>query len=767
MTDASFAACPACAAAPESPAIAAPSAPARLRRIELSLPAIHCAACITGVESTLAAQPGVAAARVNLTLKRASATVEDASGAEERLIAALEARGYAARPLDSAALEATRRDAEGRDLLARIGVAGFASMNVMLLSVAVWSGADGTTRDLLHWVSAAIALPAVAFSGLPFYRSAWRALSAGRLDMDVPISVAILMALAVSLRETMLSGPRAYFEAAIMLTFFLLVGRYLAHVTRAAARSAAAEIAALEVTLADRLLPDGGRETVPLDALRPGDRVAVPPGGRIPADATVDVGRSEVDPSLLTGETLPEAVGPGARVRAGMLNLTGPLTLRIEALGEDTLLRQIGRLVEAAERSRSRYATLAERAARGYAPFVIGLALIALVWWGGTTGDWRMATNVAAAVLIVTCPCGLGLAVPAVLTAASGRLFRDGVLLKDGTALERLAEIDVVVFDKTGTLTTGRPRLSNAAAIPVDAFRAAAALAEVSAHPLARAIAEAACDRGLGPARLDAVREHPGLGTEAWSGATRVRLGRAEWVGAPADVAATTTWLRIGDAAPLAFGFTDEVRADAAATVAALRQAGIAVALLSGDAERPVARLAAALGIEDWTARATPQEKVARLEALSAAGRRVLMVGDGLNDAAALAAAHVSMSPASAVDASRSAADLIVLGNRLDRVVTSWRLARTARRRILENFVLAFAYNFVTVPVAFAGLVTPLFAAITMSASSLVVCLNALRFGSTDGPPAPRPGLPLAPNTPAGGTGAARAGHAAATSAPR
>ena len=724
------AACPACAAAPEiriTPTHA--PAPAALRRYELSLPAIHCAACISGVERILDAAPGVAAARVNLSLKRVAVTAEDAPGTETRLIAALADRGYSALPLDSAALEATRVDAEGRDLLARIGVAGFASMNVMLLSVAVWSGAPDTTRDFLHWVSAAITLPAVAFSAMPFFRSAWTALRGRRLDMDVPISIAIILSAVMSLSETMLSGSHAFFEASIGLTFFLLIGRYLAHRTRATARSAAAELAALEVAMADRLRPDGTRETVPVDALRPGDLVAVPPGARIPVDGTVTEGRSEVDPSLLTGETLPEAVAPGAAIRAGMLNLTGPLTLRAAGLGEDTLLRQIARLVEAAERSRSHYASLAERAARLYAPVVLILATAAFLWWGVPTGDWRLAFTIAVAVLIITCPCGLGLAVPAVLTAASGRLFNQGVLLKDGTALEKLATIDAVVFDKTGTLTTGRPILTNAATLPPQVFAIAAALAEGSAHPLSRAIREAADTARLRAASVSDISEHPGLGTEGRIGDTRIRLGRAEWVGAPEDVPTTTSWLRIGNAPPVALTFTDEVRPEAASTIAAFKEAGLPVALLSGDAEAPVAALADQLGIDQWEARATPAGKVAHLDALRAEGRRVLMVGDGLNDAAALASAHVSISPASAVDASRSAADMIVIGNRIDRVASGWRVARVARRRILQNFAFALGYNVVTVPLAFAGLVTPLIAAVVMSSSLLIVCLNALRMG--------------------------------------
>ena len=731
MTDAAFPsaiACPACVATPDLPRATAPGAGARLRRFDLSLPAIHCAACIAGVESVLEAEPGVAAARVNLTLKRVAVTAEDTPGAETRLIAALAGRGYEARPLDSAALEATRVDAEGRDLLARIGVAGFASMNVMLLSVAVWAGAADSTRDLMHWISAAIALPATAFAAWPFFRNAIASLRGGRMDMDVPISTAILMAAAVSLWETMLSGRQAFFEAAIMLTFFLLVGRYLAHLTRSAARSAAAELAALEVRMADRIRPDGTRETVPVDALRPGDVVSAPAGARIPVDGTVVAGRSEIDPSMLTGETMPEAVAPGAPVRAGMLNLAGPLQIRADALGEDTLLKQITRLVETAERSRSRYATLAERAARIYAPMVYALAVAGLMVWGWSTGDWRLAANVAAAILIITCPCGLGLAVPAVLTTASGRLYRMGVLLKDGSALEKLAEIDTVVFDKTGTLTTGRPRLTNAAAISRADLARAAALAEGSAHPLSRAIAAAARAAGVTPSRVTDIAEHPGLGTAGRLDGQPLQLGRGEWVGGGlAD--RTAAWLRLGDAAPVAFIFEDEPRPDAAETVAAFRAAGLPVTLLSGDAEGPVAALAARVGITDWIAHATPQDKVAHLDRLRAEGRRVLMVGDGLNDAAALAAAHVSISPASAVDASRSAADLIVTGNRLAPVADGWRLALWARRRIVENIVFAFAYNVVTVPVAFAGLVTPLFAAIAMSGSSLAVCLNAVRGG--------------------------------------
>lgn len=733
MERAAPAVCPACIPLPDWARDAgdAGRVEAPLRRYEFALPGVHCAACITSVEDGLASLSGVAAARVNLSLKRVSFSAADVPGMESMALARLSALGYPARPLDSATLAATRNDDEGRDLLARIAVSGFALMNVMLLSVSVWSGATDATRDLMHWISAVIALPATGFAAMPFFANAARALFARRLDMDVPVSTAIVLALGVSIWETMRSGEHAFFDAALMLTFFLLIGRYLAHRSRAAARSAAAELAALEVQTALRISPDGSREKVVLDALRPGDLLAVLPGARIPADGVVENGTSEIDPQLLTGETMPQAVGPGAQLRAGMLNLSGPLTMRAETLGEETLLRQIAQLVAAAESSRARYASLASRASQYYSHIVNILALAALLGWGVLGGDWRLAVNIAAAVLIITCPCALGLAVPAVLTAASGRLFRLGVLLKDGTALEKLAEIDHVVFDKTGTLTTGRPVMTNEDALSDGQMEMAMALAEGSAHPLSQAIMRAGKNRGLEPAELSDIAEHPGFGTLGRLNGQEVRLGRAEWVGGEADDSGTQTsaWLRLGDGLALRMTFEDEPRAEAAETIARLRAAGLGVSLLSGDAEGPVGRMAGRLGIDSWKARATPAEKVAYLQDLAASGHKVLMVGDGLNDTAALAAAHVSISPASAVDASRSAAEMILTGGNLGRIVDSWKLARRARRRVLENFAMAFGYNIITVPIAFAGFVTPLIAAIAMSGSSIAVSLNALRLG--------------------------------------
>lgn len=722
----SASACPACLAAPSAEQMAR-SGDIKGARVMLSLPTAHCAVCISDVERELHRQPGVRSARVNLTLKRVSVDA-DAGVEAAPLIAALDRIGYEAHELDPSLLSATETDKRGRDLLMRIGVAGFAMMNIMLLSISVWSGAEAATRDMFHWISGAIAIPTVLFSAQPFFVSAWTSLRARRLGMDVPISLAIILATGISLYETSQSGRHAYFDAAVMLTFFLLVGRYLDYRTRATARSAAEELAALEVPRAARLAADGTEETVSVAELRVGDLIRVRPGGRIPADGEITDGTSETDRSLLTGESLPVFVGPGAVLSAGEVNLTGPLVLRVTAAGKDSSLHRMADLVATAESAKTKYTSLAERAARAYAPVVHILAFASFVGWVWITGgDVRHAANIAAAVLIITCPCALGLAVPAVVTSASGRLFRKGLLIKDGTALERLAEVDTVVFDKTGTLTMGAPKPENLGRLSADQLAIAASLAGASAHPLARALAEGAQAMGVQPAPLEALREVPGFGVEGLANGQVVRLGRADWIGAEAG-ASTATHLRIGDAAPVSISFADSLRPGAEAMVADLARRGVALWLVSGDVEPVVADLAARLGFANYRAGVLPHEKAALVQDLSATGSRVLMVGDGLNDTAALAGAHVSISPASALDAARTASDIVLLGADLAPIADAARISRQARKRIKENFAISILYNCVAVPIALVGLATPLGAAIAMSASSITVSLNSLRL---------------------------------------
>ena len=581
------AACPACVAAPAAEALAA-QAELSNARLALSVPGVHCGACIATVEKALGAYPGVKEARVNLTLKRVSVET-DPDVTAEGLISVLKDTGYEAFELDAGTLSATETDKAGRELLMRLAVAGFASMNVMLLSVSVWSGAEASTRDLFHWISAAIALPAIAFSAQPFFKHAYAALKAKRLNMDVPIVLALVLAVVTSLWETSLSGEHAYFDAALTLVFFLLAGRYLDHRTRAIARSAAEELAALEVPRALRI--DAGVEvTVPVSELCLGDLILVRPGGRMPVDGDIVDGQSEIDRSLLTGETVPVFAETGQGVSAGEVNLTGPLLIRATAVGKDTALHQMADLVAIAESGRSRYTSLAESAAKLYAPGVHILSALSFVGWWLYSGDVRISLNIAAAVLIITCPCALGLAVPAVTTAASGRLFRKGMLIKHATALERMAQVDTVVFDKTGTLTAGTPEVTNLNDHTEVQKQVALALAQGSAHPLSESLTAALRAQNIKAAEVNEITEVPGFGTQAiWQGRL-VRLGRGAWMKAPSQ-SETTAWLSIGTEPPVAFGFADRLREGAEEVVRALNDAGKTVILLSGDACGPVEQM--------------------------------------------------------------------------------------------------------------------------------------------------------------------------------
>jgi Cu2+-exporting ATPase len=596
------------------------------------------------------------------------------------------------------------------------------------------------TRSLMHWVSALIALPAVAYAGRPFFRSALGALRGGAMNMDVPISLAVILAAGMSLSETLRGGEQVYFDASITLLFFLLIGRFLDLRLRGRARSAAENLTALRATAATVVDADGHLLSLSINRLEPGMTVAVAPGERIPVDGLVSLGRSEIDTSLLTGESLPRPALPGSEVYAGTMNGGGALRITVTKTADASLLAEIVRLMETAEQSRDRYVRLADRVARLYAPAVHILAGGTLLGWLAFSDlPWQGSLMHAIAVLIITCPCALGLAVPAVQIAAVGRLMKRGVLVKSADALERLATVDTLVFDKTGTLTTGRPELQNLKAIPADQLALAAAIAAESRHPLARALCRAAATAEIEAKALDAaVTEHPGDGLEATLGGTTLRLGRRAWCGiAPEDEADTgdegtavmELWLSGTNRRPLRFTFHDAPRPDAAAVIAHLQQRGFAVELLSGDRAPVVAELAQRLGITTWRGDCRPADKIARLEELAAQGRKTAMIGDGLNDAPALAAAFASLSPADAADVSQVAADIIFQGERLAPLAEALDTARRARRLVLQNFGLAMLYNLIAVPIAVAGFVTPLIAAVAMSGSSIIVTANALRLG--------------------------------------
>ena len=700
-----------------------------LLRLDLVVEGVHCAACIRRIERALGKLPGVKEARVNLTTRRLAVAFEGDPARAGEIVAAVEGLGYRAVPFDPSRLEGGDAAAE-KELLLCLAVAGFAAGNIMLLAVSVWSGhfvgMGEATRTFLHWFQALIALPTIAFAGRPFFRSALAALRHGRTNMDVPISLAVVLAPTVSLVETIRAGDHAYFDSAVTLLFFLLIGRYLDRRARGAARAAATRLLALRAQAVSRIEPDGTIRPVRPESLEVGQEILVATGERIGVDGEVADGRSELDTSLVTGETVPQPVAPGAPVFAGTVNLGPPLRVRVAAVGEGTLLAEIVRLMEAAEQRRSRFVALADRVSRLYAPFVHTLAALTFAGWLFAGAGWHFATMSAIAVLIITCPCALGLAVPAVQVIAAGRLMKGGTLVKSATALERFARVDTVVFDKTGTLTTGRMSLEAIEGGGGEDLEAAATLARTSRHPLARALAAAA---GPGPSATG-VEEVAGRGLR-WQGPEgEWRLGRR---GFAADVeddgtAGAELWLARPGRPPVRFRFADPLRPDAAEVVAALRARGLELELLSGDRTATVAEVARRLGIDRWRAELAPAEKVARLEELARAGREVAMVGDGLNDAPALAAARVSLSPASAVDVAQTTADAVFQGVKLAPVLEVLEVARRAEQLVRQNIALSIAYNLCAVPLAVSGYVTPLVAAIAMSTSSLLVVGNSLRL---------------------------------------
>ena len=689
-----------------------------LLQTDLSVPGMHCGACMEKIEAALGELPGVEAARVNLSTRRVSVRWR---GEPPPLVETLESIGYDGQLSEP---DAGDRDGTLSELVWALAVAGFAAMNIMLLSVSVWSGALPATRDLFHGISALIALPALVFSGRIFFRSAWQALRHGQTNMDVPISIGVVLAFGMSLYDTLTHGQHAYFDASTSLLFFLLIGRTLDHLMRERTRTAVRGLARLGARGARIVGTDGTEDYRPLGEIEPGMRILLAAGERVPVDCEVLSGRSEIDYSLVNGESAPRPALPGTRLEAGTLNLNGPLTVTAMAAAKDSFLAEMVRLMEAAEAGRSRYRRIADRASRLYAPVVHLAAFLSFLGWLLLNGDVHQAVTIAVAVLIITCPCALGLAVPMVQVMAARRLFEAGVMVKDGAAMERLTEVDTVVFDKTGTLTLGVPRLANAAAIADRDLALAAAIAAHSLHPLSQAIAAAGRHLTHLAPTLERVEEIAGTGMEALVAGRVYQLGRGDQTGGGTELSC--------DGRALAqFSFDETLRPDVVAAIAALRRRGLAVEMLSGDTADRVAELAARLGIEQYSAGVRPADKLARITALSQAGRKVLMVGDGLNDAPALAAAHASMAPGSGADIGRNAADFVFLHPSLDAVPLALDISRRAGRLVRQNFVLAIGYNVVALPLAVAGLVTPLIAALAMSLSSILVVANAMRLGRT------------------------------------
>ena len=732
-------------------------------RTDVAVPGIHCGGCISRIESCLSREAGVRQVRVNLARKRVRVDWLD-SVSPAHWLQQLHTMGY--KPNLLAGDEAGNNSGQMPQYLRALAVAGFAAGNIMLLSVSVWSGADAATRHLFHWLSALIALPAVMYSGRVFYVSAWRALRHGHTNMDVPITVGILLTCLLGLYDTVTGGPQVFFEASVMLVFFLLIGRTLDYSMRDKAASAVQSLARMAPRGATVIDADGGHRFCALADIQPGDLIQLEAGARVPVDALVESGHSELDCAVVSGESKPEAVTPGATVLAGTLNLLAPLTLRASSNAAGSFLSRLVRIVEDAEATRSKHRLIADRAATLYAPLVHLAALASFIGWYWVSADLHHSASIAIAVLIITCPCAIGLAVPMVQVMAGRRLFEQGVLLREGAALERLACIDHVMFDKTGTLTQGLPHLAQVRCAETperpsvtapdqqdSALQLAGSLARASRHPYARALVAGAARLDPQPvSRLQAaaisssrakplpcfvdIDEIAGCGIEGRLGQKHYRLGKASWAldnnSRAHDVAETdshaATVLACDGQLIALFLFTESLRAGAHCSIAALKRDGYRVEIVSGDESAAVKSVADALDIDHWQSGMDPRGKTTAVQTSEHAGRQVLMVGDGLNDAGALSAASVSMAPGSAADLGRNMADFVFLRDDLRAINGTLAVARQARLLVRQNLTLAIAYNALALPFAVLGFVTPLVAALAMSASSVIVVANAMRL---------------------------------------
>lgn len=690
---------------------------------------VTCALCIQKIESALSAQNDVQAVNLNFGAKR---LYIEWSGKKEHandFVRVVEKLGYGVRPYDEKAANISKKNEE-RFLLLCLGIAGFATGNVMLLSIGVWITTAETmgmaTRDFLHWISAAIALPALLFSARPFFRSALKALEAKRTNMDVPISIAIILASGMSLHETINHAEHVYFDSALMLTFFLLIGRYLDFKARENARSNAHDLLQSFQGFASVLDNTGNIKRILIRDVKENMIVRVAAGEKFPVDGIVIEGESSVDTSLVTGETLPRDILEAAEVFAGTLNINAPVTIRVSKAADHSLLADIVRLMDKAGQAQAAYVRIADKAARLYTPVVHSMAAITFAGWlliGGIA--WQQALMIAVTVLIITCPCALGLAVPVVQVLATSLLMKRGIFVKSGDALERLAEIDTAVFDKTGTLTTGE--LTLCGEYEEKDIKLAASLASHSLHPLSKAVTQSYKGTVID---LRNIEEITGKGMIADYNEKTIKLGSRKWCGNhnTDESGLIELWLNINDERKICFQFSDILRADAPGVVQEMQNRYIQCIIASGDRTEIVDDIAAEINIKQKHAELSPTQKFDLIEKLKNDGHRVLMIGDGLNDAPVLAGAHVSLAPGTAVDMAQNAADIVFMGRNLSPVMDSYKIAQKTQTLVKQNFALAVCYNMIAIPLAVTGFVTPFIAAIAMSGSSLLVIANSFRL---------------------------------------
>jgi P-type Cu+ transporter len=710
---------------------------------ELAIEGMTCASCVARVERALRAVPGVLEASVNLATERASVRHAGAEGAA--LAAAVERAGYTARPVDGGTAAPHKR--APIDAGWRVALAALLSLPLVVPMVGDLLGRHWM---LSPWWQFLLATPVQFWLGARFYRAGWKAVKAGSANMDLLVALGTSAAYGLSLflwaREPD-AMPHLYFESAAVVITLVLLGKWLE--ARAKRRTLAALDALRALVPETATLRRGGAEReVPLASVRVGDELVVRPGERVPLDGVLLEGRSHFDESLLTGESLPVAREAGERVTGGAINAEGRVVLRVAAVGAETTLARIVRLVENAQARKPAIQQTVDRVSAVFVPAVLVLAALTLVGWGLAAGDWEAALVNAVAVLVIACPCALGLATPTALMVGTGLAATRGMLVRDAQALETLRQVRVVAFDKTGTLTEGKPRL--AALVAADGgdenalLADAAALQAGSEHPLARAVMAAAQQRAIVAPPARELRAVAGRGIEGRVGERAMRLGSTRWLEelrlAPAPALAeaaareqaqgrSVSWLVEGDRVRGLFAFGDEPKAEAAAAIAALHAQGVKTVLVSGDNRGAAEAVARALGIDDVRAEVLPADKaqvVAALRAGLGPHDKVAMVGDGINDAPALAAADVGIAMATGTDVAMESAGLTLMRGDLLLVPEALALSHAVTRKIRQNLFWAFVYNVVGIPAAALGFLSPVIAGAAMAASSASVVGNAL-----------------------------------------
>jgi Cu2+-exporting ATPase len=716
------------------------------REIHLLVEGIHCAACVWLIERTLNRLPGVLSAQVNLSGKRLLLRWDNDRIKLSEIIHKLGKIGYAATPFDPEAAEGTIKK-QNRALLFRMAFAGFAMMNLMWISIALYSGADkGEFKQLFHWIGFGLATPTLFYAGWPFLKGAWTGLKTLHLGMDLPIAIGASVTWLYSSYITFAgtNTGEVYFDTVVNFIFVILVGRHLEGISKRHAVAATQRLMDLQPRVAT-LFTDAKEQVVPIRSVKAGDQVLIKAGNKVPVDGIIIEGTSSLDEAMLSGESLPLNKTAGDTVSAGTINLSSALTVRVTGTLKETALGRIIRLVEEAQASKAPIQCMADMIVPWFVLATLLLAGITFFVWLGT--DIELALMAATSVLIITCPCAFGLAIPMAIAVASGQGARNGILIKHGEVLETLSHIDHFVFDKTGTLTEGKMRVqqirSSDAYSEDQLLGLAASVEKYSEHSIASAIVDAGASKNLASAITSEFRNQPGQGVSAVADGKLVLLGSLNWLEqnrvAPdtALVQQADTWemtavgsihMAIDGNHVGTIGIADSLRPDARSMIDKLRNSGIKLTLLSGDRKGVAEAIARQLGGMQVIAEVLPEDKDKVISELQSQGGQIAMVGDGINDAPALIRADVGIAIGSGTDVSVESSDIVLMGDELEKIHLASQLSRRTLRTIRQNIGISITYNIIMVPLAMAAQITPLVAAISMPISSLLVIGNAARI---------------------------------------